>query len=122
VITAIVIIAALYLAFHIGRAHPPPLPQSPRPGAQLLLVVGARPLRQRAAARRIPGRAQGLMRQRFYSERGRPVEVITWWAGRGPRNVLIRRADGQLVVRPFRGLRRLASAGAQSSPLPADSR
>jgi acetyl esterase len=48
-----------------------------------------------------------VARARFYSERGRPVEVIIWWAGRGPRNVLIRRADGQLVVRPFRGLRRL---------------
>jgi hypothetical protein len=46
-------------------------------------------------------------RQRFYYERGRPVEVITWWAGRGQRNVLIRRENGQLVVRPFRGLRRL---------------
>ncbi|HUB40529.1 MAG TPA: hypothetical protein VMA72_16910 [Streptosporangiaceae bacterium] len=49
---------------------------------------------------------------RFYSERGRPVEVMIWWAGRGPRNVLIRRADGQLVVRPFRGLRRYVPASA----------
>jgi acetyl esterase len=48
-----------------------------------------------------------VARAKFYSERGRTVEVIIWWAGRGPRNVLIRRADGQLVVRPFRGLRRL---------------
>ena len=47
-------------------------------------------------------------RARFYLERGQPVEVLTWWAGRGPRNVLIRRGDGQLVVRPFRGLRRIA--------------
>jgi len=53
----------------------------------------------------VPERA--VTRQRFYSERGRPVEVITWWNGRGPRNVLIRRADGSLVVRPFRGLRRI---------------
>jgi len=55
----------------------------------------------------VRGRTEAVARARFYSERGRPVEVITWWAGRGPRNVLIRRADGQLVVRPFRGLRRL---------------
>ncbi len=51
-----------------------------------------------------------MTRQRCYLERGQPVEIITWWGGRGPRNVLIRRADGQLVVRPFRGLRRLPSA------------
>lgn len=48
-----------------------------------------------------------MTRQRFYSERGQPVRVIIWWAGLGPRNVLIRRESGQLVVRPFRGLRRL---------------
>lgn len=36
---------------------------------------------------------------RTYLERGRPVG--------GPRNVLIRRETGELVVRPFRGLRRL---------------
>jgi acetyl esterase len=53
------------------------------------------------------GKAEAVTRARFYNERGSPVEVITWWAGRGPRNVLIRRADGRLVVRPFRGLRRL---------------
>jgi acetyl esterase len=43
-----------------------------------------------------------------YLERGSPVVVLVradWKAG-GPRNVLIRRADGTLVVRPFRGLRR----------------
>jgi hypothetical protein len=44
---------------------------------------------------------------RTYLERGRPVVVlIRWGSGGGPRNVLIRREDGQLVVRPFRGLRR----------------
>jgi hypothetical protein len=44
---------------------------------------------------------------RTYLERGRPVVVLIRWApGGGPRNVLIRREDGQLVVRPFRGLRR----------------
>jgi acetyl esterase len=58
-------------------------------------------------SRHARGKREAVARVRFYSERGRPVEVITWWAGRGPRNVLIRRADGQLVVRPFRGLRRL---------------
>ncbi len=47
-----------------------------------------------------------MSRQRVYYEHGQPVEVLTWWAGRGPRNVLIRRAGGELAVRPFRGLRR----------------
>jgi acetyl esterase len=43
---------------------------------------------------------------RTYLERGRPVVVLARWAPRcRPRNVLIRRADGELVVRPFRGLR-----------------
>jgi acetyl esterase len=45
---------------------------------------------------------------RTYLERGQPVVVLAradWKAG-GPRNVLIRRSDGSLVVRPFRGLRR----------------
>jgi hypothetical protein len=42
-----------------------------------------------------------------YLERGRPVTVLVRWAGKGPRNVLIRREDGQLVVRPFRGLRKV---------------
>jgi hypothetical protein len=37
---------------------------------------------------------------RTYLERGRPVVVLIRWApGGGPRNVLIRRDDGQLVVR-----------------------
>jgi acetyl esterase len=55
-----------------------------------------------------------VTRQRFYLERGRPVEVIIWWAGRGPHNVLIRRESGQLVIRPFRGLRRLPEPGTQN--------
>ena len=46
----------------------------------------------------------------MYLERGAPVVVLVQWrpgAGPGaPRNVLVRRADGELVVRPFRGLRR----------------
>ena len=44
---------------------------------------------------------------RTYLERGRPVVVLVRWAkgASGPRNVLIRREDGSLVVRPFRGLR-----------------
>jgi acetyl esterase len=40
-----------------------------------------------------------------YLERGDPVVVLAHWGGKGPRNVLIRRADGLRVVRPFRGLR-----------------
>lgn len=38
---------------------------------------------------------------------GEPVVVLARWSGRHcPRNVLIRRADGTLTVRPFRGLRK----------------
>lgn len=40
-----------------------------------------------------------------YFERGQPVAVLARWAGKGPRNVLIQRADGTKVMRPFRGLR-----------------
>lgn len=43
-----------------------------------------------------------------YIERGHLVTVITRWKGSGPRNVAVRRADGHMVVRPFRGLRRIA--------------
>ena len=43
---------------------------------------------------------------RTYLERGEPVEVLVQWKGTGPRNVAIRRADGSVVVRPFRGLRK----------------
>lgn len=46
---------------------------------------------------------------RTYLERGKPVMVITQWHGKGPRNVAIRRQDGVIVVRPFRGLRKLPS-------------
>ena len=45
---------------------------------------------------------------RMYLCRGEPVVVMRRWAGRGPRNVLIRFNDGRLVVRPFRGLRKSA--------------
>lgn len=45
-----------------------------------------------------------------YLERGLPVTIlIQWGPGGGPRNVLIRRADGTVTVRPFRGLRKLAA-------------
>lgn len=44
-----------------------------------------------------------------YLERGEPVVVLVRWNGKGPRNVLIRRANGVKVVRPFRGLRRMPS-------------
>ena len=68
-------------------------------------------------------RAAGIV-GRTYLERGRPVVVLAQWVtgsglrlaevpglaglpgGTAPRNVLIRREDGTLVVRPFRGLRR----------------
>ncbi|GJE37816.1 hypothetical protein [Methylobacterium persicinum] len=50
---------------------------------------------------------------RTYLERGDPVVVLTRWGkGGGPRNVLIRRADGSQVVRPFRGLRKPTAAPA----------
>lgn len=59
---------------------------------------------------------------RTYIERGEPVTVITAWRQQrkverlpvgpllrlstsSPRNVAVRRADGTVVVRPFRGLR-----------------
>lgn len=48
---------------------------------------------------------RGACAGRTYLERGEPVVVEIGWRGRGPRNVLIRRADGTRVVRPFRGLR-----------------
>lgn len=45
---------------------------------------------------------------RAYLERGQPVTVLVRWrpGTGGPRNVLIQRADGSKVVRPFRGLRK----------------
>ena len=45
---------------------------------------------------------------RTYLERGKPVVIVTQWKGKGPRNVAIRRQDGSIVVRPFRGLRKPA--------------
>lgn len=50
---------------------------------------------------------------RTYLERGLPVVVLVRasWRKGSPRNVLIRRADGSLVVRPFRGLRRVLTDG-----------
>jgi hypothetical protein len=43
----------------------------------------------------------------IYLERGQAVLVLARWGpGGGPRNVLIRRQNGERVVRPFRGLRR----------------
>jgi hypothetical protein len=44
---------------------------------------------------------------RTYLERGKPVTVVCGWGpGGGPRNVAVRREDGTVVVRPFRGLRK----------------
>jgi hypothetical protein len=44
---------------------------------------------------------------RRYLEHGQPVTVLARWQGNHcPRNVLVERADGSRVVRPFRGLRR----------------
>jgi acetyl esterase len=65
------------------------------------------------------------MTGRVYLERGQPVTVLARWAATAapaavsavawlrpprpsaPRNVLIERADGSRVIRPFRGLRRV---------------
>ena len=52
---------------------------------------------------------RGAAAGRPYLEHGEPVTVVLGWRGKGPRNVLIRRDDGSLVVRPFRGLRRDSS-------------
>jgi acetyl esterase len=49
---------------------------------------------------------RGACAGRAYLERGQLVTVERGWRGKGPRNVLILRADGSRVVRPFRGLRR----------------
>ncbi len=46
---------------------------------------------------------------KVYLERGEPVTVLARWNGKGPRNVLIQREDGDKVVRPFRGLRKIPS-------------
>jgi hypothetical protein len=54
-----------------------------------------------------PARRRRVIVGKTYLERGKPVKVlIRWGPGGGPRNVLIRREDGTLTVRPFRGLRR----------------
>jgi acetyl esterase len=58
------------------------------------------------------GKPASGMVGRTYLERGRQVVVLVRWGpGGGPRNVLIRRADGSQVVRPFRGLRRPKDTG-----------
>jgi hypothetical protein len=61
---------------------------------------------RQAWPRTVLGATEAEFFGRTYLERGKPVVVLTRWSGKGPRNVLIRREDGQLVVRPFRGLRR----------------
>lgn len=63
-----------------------------------------------------------------YLERGQPVTIVARWAKAAvlhaaraelglppitafpPRNVIVRRVDGTLVARPFRGLRRARGA------------
>jgi hypothetical protein len=52
---------------------------------------------------------------RIYLERGEPVRILARGGGPGPRNVLVERADGTRVVRPFRGLRRAAQLERASS-------
>jgi acetyl esterase len=57
---------------------------------------------------------------RVYLERGDPVTLLARWAGAGPRNVLVERADGTRVVRPFRGLRRAPQVERASSSISAE--
>jgi acetyl esterase len=70
-------------------------------------VAAATPQDER---RQPPGRRSapelGACAGNLYLERGVPVTVERGWRDPGPRNVLIVRADGERVVRPFRGLRR----------------
>jgi hypothetical protein len=48
-----------------------------------------------------------MIGQTYLERGGAPVVVLVRWGqGGGPRNVLVRRQDGTLVVRPFRGLRK----------------
>ena len=68
---------------------------------------------------------------RTYLERGQPVVVLKRWGAirpgassppfalferrrDAPRNVLIERADGERVVRPFRGLRKAPDTGGKN--------
>ena len=60
------------------------------------------------------------MNGRVYLERGEVVTVLVRWGGAGPRNVLIERAGGTLVVRPFRGLRRTDQVDRASSSMAAE--
>lgn len=60
---------------------------------------------EEARAPRRPIRCDNITGQ-TYLEHGQPVTVLARWSGNGPRSVLIQRADGSKVVRPFRGLRR----------------
>lgn len=65
-----------------------------------------RPFRKAAAAPL--HEAQLLVIGKTYLERGEPVICRARWTtgiGKVIKNVLIERADGTLVVRPFRGLR-----------------
>lgn len=45
------------------------------------------------------------MINRWYICKGECVQVLCRWAGKGPRNVLVRTEGGRMFVRPFRGLR-----------------
>ena len=59
----------------------------------------------------LPADRRGGVVGRVYLERGRPVLVLRRWGpGGGPRNVMIRRCDGSVTVRPFRGPRKPADA------------
>jgi hypothetical protein len=78
------------------------------PAARRLRERTGDDLAEEALWRAYGGRRPDLITGRAYLEHGQPVRVITRWrpGSGGPRNVLVERADGSRVVRPFRGLRR----------------
>ena len=57
---------------------------------------------------------------RVYLERGERVTLVARWGGAGPRNVLIERAEGARVVRPFRGHRPVDQLERASSSISAE--
>lgn len=47
------------------------------------------------------------MMDKYYLLKNEVVEIVSKWTGKGPRNVLIKLPSGKLIVRPFRGLRKI---------------
>jgi hypothetical protein len=93
------------------RRAPKPVQHGTPGGAGAHRRRGQRPCQRCVDAERVDHdnarRNPGIV-GRTYLDHGQPVVVLTQWAGKGPKNVRIRRADGSECVRPFRGLRRTA--------------